>query len=231
MKDISSNKLEDKKVLKRKAILEAAAKVFSQKGYIDSSIKNITDEASVAVGSFYAYFNNKEEVLEQIYEEIFDMSLKIDSYVSIDTNDSIVKKFTLAMTCGVLTYVRNKELSKILLVKSMGINELFEKKRQEILDRTNAYLKGILKHLNQVHSVDINDINITSVLLTHSLFGVITYWLDERFTTDLKDMIFSLCTYHLRALNIDFTDDEINQYISQVLIADDEIFFDKRKSK
>lgn len=224
MKDISSNKAENKKVLKRKVILEAAAKVFSQKGYIDSSIKNITDEASVAVGSFYSYFNNKEEVLEQIYEEIFQMSLKIDSDVSIDAKDSVVKKFTLAMTCAVWTYVRNKELSKVLLVKSMGINELFEKKRWEILDKTNVYLKGILKHLNEVHSFHINDINVTSVLLTHSIFGAITYWLDERFTSNLKDMIFSLCTYHLRALKIDFTDDEVNQYISQVLTSDYEKF-------
>lgn len=220
MNDISSNKPEDKKVLKRKAILKAATKVFSQKGYIDSSIKDITDEATVSVGSFYSYFNNKEEVLEQIYEEIFHMSLKIASNVSMDTSDSVVKKFTLAMTSAVWTYVRNKELSKVLLVKSMGINELFEKKRWEILDKTNVYLKDILKHLNEVHSFHINDINVTSVLLTHSLFGVITYWLDDKFTSDLKDMIFSMCTYHLRALSIDFTDDEVTQYISQVLTSD-----------
>ena len=64
MKDNNSNKKESKSSLKRKAILEAAARVFSEKGYIESSIKNITDEASVAVGTFYTYFNNKEEVLE-----------------------------------------------------------------------------------------------------------------------------------------------------------------------
>lgn len=224
MKELSSNKPENKKVVKKKAILEAAAKVFSQKGYIDSSIKNITDEASVSVGSFYSYFNNKEEVLNQIFEEIFDMSLKIASDISMDLNDSVVKKFTLAMTSAVWTYIRNKELSKVLLVKSMGINELFEKKRWEILDKTNVYLKYILKHLKEVHSLDINDINVTSVLLTHSIFGVIAYWLDERFTSNLKDMIFSLCTYHLRALRIDFTDDEVNQYISQVLTSDYEKF-------
>lgn len=217
MNDTGFTKLENRKDLKKKSIIKAAAKVFSQKGYIDSSIKDITDEASVAVGTFYSYFNNKEEVLDQIYEEISDMSLSMASDVSMDSNDSIIKKFTLAMTCAIWMYVRNKELSKILFVKSMGINESFEKKRWEILDKTNVYLKGILKHLNEIHSVDINDIDVTSVLLTHSIFGVITYWLDEKFASSLKDMIFSLCTYHLRALKIEFTDDEVNQYISQVL--------------
>ncbi|MBV7271765.1 hypothetical protein I6U48_02400 [Clostridium sp. PL3] len=82
------------------------------------------------------------------------------------------------------------------------------------------YLKGILEHLNKSHLSDISDINVTSILLTHSISGVITYWLDERLTSDLKDMIFSLCTYHLRALKIDFTAEDVNQYIDEVLTSD-----------
>ncbi|GAA0075814.1 hypothetical protein UT300005_01920 [Clostridium sp. CTA-5] len=224
MKDINSNKPESKSAIKRKAIIEAAARVFSEKGYIDSSIKNITDEASVAVGTFYTYFNNKEEVLEQIYEDISYMSLKIASDVSMDENANVIKKFTLAMTCAICIYVKNRDLSKILFVRSMGINELFEKKRWEILDRTNVFLRDILEHLKTMHLSNIHDINVTSVLLTQSIFGVVTYLLEERLTSDLKDVIFTLCTYHLKALNINFTDNEVNQYINQVLSSDYENF-------
>ncbi|WP_252217175.1 TetR/AcrR family transcriptional regulator [Clostridium sp. VAP41] len=220
MNDIVSTKVEQTKDLKRKAILKAAAKIFSQKGYMDSSIKDITNEASVSVGSFYSYFNNKEDVLSQIYEEISDMSLKAAFDASMTVKDDVVKKFILAMTSAICTYVNNKEFSKILFVKSMGINDLFEKKRWDILDKTNIYLKGVLEHLNEVHSSGINDINVTSVLLTNSLFGVISYWLNEKLVSNFKDMIFSLCTYHLRALNINFTDDEVNQYINEILMSD-----------
>ncbi|HBJ1650080.1 TetR/AcrR family transcriptional regulator [Clostridium botulinum] len=220
MNDIVSTKVEQTKDLKRKAILKAAAKIFSQKGYMDSSIKDITNEASVSVGSFYSYFNNKEDVLSQIYEEISDMSLKAASNASMTIKDNVVKKFTFAMTSAICTYANNKEFSKILFVKSMGINDLFEKKRWDILDKTNIYLKGVLEHLNEVHSSGINDINVTSVLLTNSLFGVISYWLNEKLVSNFKDMIFSLCTYHLRALNINFTDDEVNRYINQILMSD-----------
>lgn len=227
MKDNNSNKKESKSSLKRKAILEAAARVFSEKGYIESSIKNITDEASVAVGTFYTYFNNKEEVLEQIYEEISSMSLKIASDASINMNDSIVKKFTLAMTCAICVYAKNKDLSKILFVKSMWINEAFEKKRWQILDKTTTFLKGILEHLEKVHLCDINNIDITSVLLTQSIFGVITYWLDERLTNDLQDIIFNICTYNLKALKIEFSNDEVNKYINEVLLKDYEDVLNK----
>lgn len=214
MNDTSSSKSS----LKRKNILEVAAKIFSEKGYIETSIKNITDEANVAVGTFYNYFNDKEEVLEQIYEEISNMSLKAASEVSMNKDDSISQKFTLAMAYVINIYAKNKNLSKILFVRSMGINEEFEKKRWEILDRTNVYLRQMLEHLKKQHSLNINDVNVTSILLTQSIFGVITYWLNEKLNSDLKDIIFSLCTYHLKALNIDFTYEEINKYINQMEI-------------
>ncbi|MTK10896.1 MAG: TetR/AcrR family transcriptional regulator, partial [Clostridiaceae bacterium] len=198
------------------------ARIFSEKGYIEASIKNITDEASVAVGTFYTYFNNKEEVLEQIYEEISNMSLEAAYHASMNEKDNDIKKFTLGMACAICIYAKNKDLSKILFVKSMGINESFEKKRWEILDRTNVYLRGILEHLKKDHPSNIYDINVTSVLLTQSIFGVMSYWLDEKLTNDLRDIIFSLCTYHIKALNIDYTDEEVNKYISQVLTSDHE---------
>lgn len=214
MNDTSSSKSS----LKRKNILKAAAKVFSEKGYTEASIKNITDEANVAVGTFYNYFNDKEEILEQIYEEISNMSLRVASEVSMNEDDSISKKFALAMAYVINIYAKNKNLSKILFVKSMGINEEFEKKRWEILDRTNVYLRQMLEHLKKQHSLNIHDVNVTSVLLTQSVFGVITYWLNEKLNSDLKDIIFSLCTYHLKALNINFTCEEINEYINQMEI-------------
>lgn len=217
MNNISTNKTETKKALKRKAIIKAAAKIFSEKGYINSSIKNITDEASMAVGSFYSYFENKEEVLAEIYQEIFNMSVKAASNVPRNSSDSVAKRFTQAMTRAVWTYARNKELSSIMLIKAIGINDLLEKKRLEILDKTNEYLKSVLIHLNEDHSVKINDINMTSVLLTNSIFGAITYWIDDKSEISLENMLFSLCVYHLSALNITFIESEVKEYIIEML--------------
>ncbi|WP_017210346.1 TetR/AcrR family transcriptional regulator [Clostridium beijerinckii] len=220
MDNIISTKQDDKKELKRKAILKAATDVFSKKGYIEASIKDITNEASISVGSFYSYFNNKEEILIQIFDEISNMSMKAASESSKALKDNVIEQFTSSMTSAICIYVKNKEFAKILFVKSMGINELFEKKRSAILDRTTIYLKMLLEHLNKKHLCIIDSIEITSVLLTHSIFGVITNWLDERLNCSIKDMIFSLCTYHLRALNIDYTAENINKYIANVLKSD-----------
>ena len=47
--------------------MQAARHVFSQKGYKEANIAAITKEAKIAVGSFYKYFDSKEEIFIEIY--------------------------------------------------------------------------------------------------------------------------------------------------------------------
>lgn len=55
----------DKHVL----ILDAAIKVFAQKGYHGSRVSDIALEAGIAYGLVYHYFKNKEEILDTIFRE------------------------------------------------------------------------------------------------------------------------------------------------------------------
>lgn len=210
---MKNNIKESKKEINRRKLIDAAAKVFSENGYVETSIKNITDEAGMAVGSFYTHFTSKEDILAQIYEEISLLSVKTALEVCTD-DKNVVKKFVMAMTCTICVYVKNKNLAKILLIKSMGINETFEKKQWEILNNINNFLTGILKHLKEEHDAIINDINICSVILSQSIFGVITNWLRDELKCDLKQVIFTLCTYNLRAMGISFSDEDVNEYIA-----------------
>jgi AcrR family transcriptional regulator len=56
-------------VRSRAALLAAARRLFQSKGYANTKIADITQEAGRALGSFYTYFANKEEVLEQLAED------------------------------------------------------------------------------------------------------------------------------------------------------------------
>ena len=50
------------------AILASAEKLFSQNGYLSTTISDITKAANVATGSFYSYFESKYAVYEYILE-------------------------------------------------------------------------------------------------------------------------------------------------------------------
>lgn len=63
----------------RAAILDAARIEFGQVGFADSSIVAITQRAMVALGTFYTYFNSKEEVFAAL---VADMSARVRDYVA-----------------------------------------------------------------------------------------------------------------------------------------------------
>src|SRR5207248_10824584 len=54
---------------KRRLLLQAAVRVFARKGYHASRISDIAEEAGVAYGLLYHYFDSKEEVLRNVFRE------------------------------------------------------------------------------------------------------------------------------------------------------------------
>lgn len=54
----------------RAKLLEAARKEFGEKGFYEAGIVGITSRAGVALGSFYTYFNSKEEVYRALVEHM-----------------------------------------------------------------------------------------------------------------------------------------------------------------
>jgi AcrR family transcriptional regulator len=54
---------------KRRLLLDAAVRVFARKGYHASRVGDIAEEAGVAYGLLYHYFQSKEEVLLTVFRE------------------------------------------------------------------------------------------------------------------------------------------------------------------
>ena len=62
-----------------RAILDAAATEFGERGFHDTGITHITQRAGVALGTFYTYFNSKEEVFRAL---VRDMSAQVRDAVA-----------------------------------------------------------------------------------------------------------------------------------------------------
>src|SRR6185369_1719727 len=57
---------------KRKRILQAAIRTFGRRGFHEARIAEIAAAASVAEGTVYLYFKNKEDLLGVIFDESMD---------------------------------------------------------------------------------------------------------------------------------------------------------------
>jgi AcrR family transcriptional regulator len=72
----STDKTRRKKDAKRAAMMQAALRVFAEKGYHAATIRDIVDAAGVAVGTFYFYFPDKETLFIYLYEETAEFLLQ-----------------------------------------------------------------------------------------------------------------------------------------------------------
>ena len=60
---------------KRRLLLDAAVRVFARKGFHASRVGDIAEEAGVAHGLLYHYFRSKDEVLEEVFHENWNVLL------------------------------------------------------------------------------------------------------------------------------------------------------------
>lgn len=61
---------------RRQAILDAAMKVFAQRGYSAATIRAIAREANIAQGTIYLYFPSKRDILLALYRSMILESLE-----------------------------------------------------------------------------------------------------------------------------------------------------------
>ena len=62
---------------KRRLILDAAVRVFARQGFHACRVSDIADEAGVAYGLVYHYFASKDEVLDTLFLERWNVMLEL----------------------------------------------------------------------------------------------------------------------------------------------------------
>ncbi|MDI9882633.1 TetR/AcrR family transcriptional regulator [Flectobacillus longus] len=66
---------EQEKLEMHKRILDSARKIFLEKGYEQTSIRNIASEINYSPGSIYFYFKDKNEIFHELHKEGFRLLL------------------------------------------------------------------------------------------------------------------------------------------------------------
>src|SRR5580704_10742209 len=64
-----SNRRERRRIETRERIYRAALRIFAQRGYLDTTVEDITEAADVGKGTFFNYFPTKEHVLATYGDE------------------------------------------------------------------------------------------------------------------------------------------------------------------
>jgi AcrR family transcriptional regulator len=101
---------------KRRLILDSAIHVFAEQGFHHCRVSDVADEAGVAYGLVYHYFDSKEEILNQLFSERWQIML--DAITEIDSQ-RIPARDKLYMVASFIidSYRHEPQLMKVIIVE------------------------------------------------------------------------------------------------------------------
>jgi TetR/AcrR family transcriptional regulator, fatty acid metabolism regulator protein len=101
---------------KRRVILDAAVRVFARQGFHTCRVSDIADEAQVAYGLVYHYFSSKDEILDTLFLERWDVMLQAIAEADASQRSPRDKLYTVASFI-VESYRHDPDLMKVIIVE------------------------------------------------------------------------------------------------------------------
>lgn len=129
----------------KKAIFNAAIKVFSIEGYDSATVEEIASEAGVAKGTLYYNFQGKEEIFKFVIDEGMKL-IKNEVLDAIKDIDDPLEKLKISAKVQLRYVYNNKEFFRVVMSQIWGDKNRHQEMRQEI------------RRLVNINSNRINDI-------------------------------------------------------------------------
>lgn len=139
---------EQNKINKRKGILEAAIKLFSEKGYEQTSIEELAREAGIGKGTIYSYFETKRDIVHAFCEDQLEHTR---NELTANTNlDTPLKEQLLVIFMAEFKHqTQNKEFGRLYLQEKVFPRVPYDEEDQEMQNNYFALLYPIYQRAQQ----------------------------------------------------------------------------------
>jgi AcrR family transcriptional regulator len=169
-----------------RALLDAAAVEFGERGFHDASISGITRRAGIALGSFYTYFDSKDAVFRAL---VTDMSAQVRDHVAPAVKaapDGIAaERAGLAQFIG---FVRDhKEIYRIIDEAEFVDADSFRRHYASTAERIEQRLKAAAARGEM--SADVGEVHAWAIMGMNVFLGLrYGVWSDDRDIDDVADL-------------------------------------------
>lgn len=123
-------------------MLDAAIRVFARKGYVETSIDDIINEADVARGTFYLYFPGKKEIFLAIIDHYFALLSQLVNRLMAERWPERLNRarFREHVLTWLRFFVQHRDLAKVIYREATSIDPQFEAR----WNRLSATVKNFL---------------------------------------------------------------------------------------
>ena len=162
---------------KRRTILDAAVRVFARQGFHGCRVSDIADEAGVAYGLVYHYFDSKDEVLDTLFLERWDIMLA--AIAEVDERELEPREKLYAIASFIVdSYRHDPDLMKVIIVEVTRAANSFGRTH---LDKIREAYQGIADIVQKAQDSGTFKTDVSAQFAALAFYGaieqVLTGWI------------------------------------------------------
>ena len=172
--DGRTRRAQESREARRSAILEASAAVFAQHGYHKTSITELVQAAGVARGTFYLYFESKEEIFLALLDELL-VHLRAN-VIGVDLRPGAAPMVTqlVGIVARILrTLVDNRPLTRIIFREAVALDAAVDARLAAFYAELHGWLARSLEVGREMGAVRPVDANLAATCIVGCFRGVV----------------------------------------------------------
>jgi TetR/AcrR family fatty acid metabolism transcriptional regulator len=191
---------EEKRTDKRARILEAAVRVFAERGFFNATVAEIARAAGVADGTIYLYFKSKDDLLLRLFEEKVS-ELQAAAQAALAEETTAPARLRRFIQLHLALVEKNPDLASVLIVE---LRQSAQVLKQSDKAKLSAYLDVIAQVVRDGQQRGELDPGISPGVVKRAIFGALDElalaWLLSGRRTSLRKSAAEVAEWFVRGL-------------------------------
>jgi AcrR family transcriptional regulator len=220
--EIIINKMTDMSVRERKSnststkeqLIKAAIRIFQQKGFQKTRISDIVNEAGLAQGTFYLYFESKKEIFRQITLAHSSRFAEVFQETKVVFGGKDTKEIKQNMSCFLKklyeVYKQNIKISELLFRETRGHGGLFKEDQKTFFKSYVQLLQEQMKKDIPAGKFDFKDSETMAIFLLGVFLNSASYFLLMKKQLNTEKLIQKMTDFMFYGMQLNNTSISIN---------------------
>ncbi len=189
----------------RQRLLDAAERVFAEKGYHGAVVDDIIRASDSSKGGFYFHFPNKQAIFLSLIDALVPkLAATVDRAIAAEGDP--VAQLGAALRTLLDVFSRHRRLSKILLVEAVGLGHGFDEKLMTTRGYFAAMIQGYLDRAVAAGAIQPLDTETAAWVWLGAINEIVVRWLVVGQPERLEDIAPTLQALLLRSVGVPVTD-------------------------
>ncbi|AKF06325.1 TetR/AcrR family transcriptional regulator [Sandaracinus amylolyticus] len=183
---------------RRRAVLDASLRVFSEKGYHATRISDLIEAAGIARGTFYLYFESKNAIFHELLDQLLERIRASVDGVDTRVDAAPLREQLLVIVRRVLaTFHQHPELTRLVLRSAPGLDDEVDRKLAAFYGQLHAWLAVSLQNAQALGLMRVLDVDFVSWSVIGAVKQIVELSLERREGADLDRATRALLDLHL----------------------------------